>query len=443
MRRVCAVPVLGLALALALAAPGYAGTTPVLSVQAQTLHWTGSTTGRYVVERKPGPTFAQVTGTSYKPAPNPGHTDAFRVRPYGSPNHWSNEVTITYVPENEKEKEKEAPRNTLGRVRVAPDTAEWDSYENATWAPWVKEHIAYLRLYPGTGRAWLNLGVPTESYRDWPAGWEGTYAPLTPERRTAFINSKSAADKAGGYGGNFLDDLNGWASSTLSYRDNLQNKSSLEPEAAEQGRLTAQERAYWGPSGVLDCNTQMWDALAAIRAGSVAFAEDLTACSIQTKEFGVSPTSGITTASAWQSFLEWVAVVHAHHAQVRMTGSIPVSEASFQLNEATYFLITEDVSSFHGDLLWMSKQLPASSCNTAPVERGWFCGLNVNLGEALGPRERMANGVWRRRFSAGEALVNEPGNAMQTLSVGGKHTIRGEAVSQVTLAGDNGVVLLP
>jgi hypothetical protein len=307
----------------------------------------------------------------------------------------------------------------------------------------VQEHIAYLRLYPGTGSAWLHLGVPTESYRDWPASWEGTYAPLTAERRASFVNTKSGADKAAGYGGNFLDDLNGWSSSNLSYRNNLQNKSSLEPEAGEEGRLTAQERAFWGGSGVLDCNTQMWDALAAIHAASASFAEDLAACSIQTKEFGVSPTSGITTGAAWQSFLEWVDVVHAHRAQVRMTGSIPVTEASFQLNEATYLLITEDVSSLHGDLLWMSKQLPATSCSSAPVEHGWFCGLNVNLREALGTRERLANGVWRRRFSAGEALVNEPGNATQTVSVGSKHTIRGEAVSQVTLAGDSGVVLLP
>lgn len=436
MRRLCAA----LVLAVALAAPAYAGAVPVLSVEGQTLRWTGSAAARYVVERKPPPTFTEVKASSYTPAADPGHTDAFRVR-YASSTRWSNEVTITYA--GEKEKEKEAPHNTLGRVRVAPDTAEWDSYENATWAPWVQEHIAYLRLYPGTGSAWLHLGVPTESYRDWPASWEGTYAPLTPERRTAFINGKSAADKAGGYGGNFLDDLNGWATSTLSYRDNLQNKSALEPEAGEEGRLTAQERAFWGPAGVIDCNTQMWDALAAIHAASAGFAEDLSACSIQTKEFGVSATSGITTGSAWQSFLEWVDAVHAHRAQVRMTGTIPVTEASFQLNEATYLLITEDVSSFHGDLLWLSKQLPATSCNTAPVERGWFCGLNLNLGEAPGRRERLANGVWRRRFSAGEALVNEPGNATQTVAVGSKHTIRGEAVSQVTLAGDSGAVLLP
>jgi hypothetical protein len=435
MRRL--VPALGLAIALA--APAYAGTTPVLSVEGQTLRWTGNATVRYVVERKPGPVFAEVTGLSYTPAADPGHTDAFRVRPYSSPKLWSNEVTITYAGENEKE----TSRNTLGRVRVAPDTAEWDSYENSTWAPWVQQHIAYLRLYPGTGSAWLHLGVPTDSYRDWPASWEGKYAPLTPARRTAFINEKSAADKAAGYGGNFVDDLNGWTSSTLSYRHKLQNKSSLEPEAAEEGRFAAKLRAFWGPSAVIDCNTQMSDALAAIQAGSAAFAEDLAACSIQTKEFGVSAASGITTAAAWSSFLEWVDAVHAHHAQVRLTDPIPVTEASFQLQEATYFLITEDVSPFHGDLVWMSKQLPATSCSSVPVEHGWFCGLNLNLGEALGSRERLTSGVWRRRFSAGEALVNEPGNTTRTVSVGSKHTIAGEPVSKVTLAGDRGVVLLP
>ena len=121
---------------------------------------------------------------------------------------------------------------------------------------------------------------------------------------------------------------------------------------------------------------------------------------------------------------------------------MPVSEPSFELETATYLLITEDVSSLHGDLLWLSKQLPATTCSTAVSQGGWWCGLNLNLGEALAGREQTAQGVYVRRYSGGEAVVNPPGNSAQAIALPrAMRTVSGETVTSVTLGPDQGAVL--
>lgn len=335
-----------------------------------------------------------------------------------------------------KEQTKEAPKeethgsNALGRIRVAPDTVGWSGFLAPAWATWGTEHLAYLRLYYGSQGSALSWGLPDESYRDWPAAWEGIYAPMDSERSSAYISQKAAADKAAGFGGEFLDDVN------FSLRDNLQS-AIREPEEQELGHFLTALRAFWGPSAILDCNTQLGDALAVLH--TAAFEEDLTACNVQTREFGVSQ---ITKASSWAGFLTWVDDVHAHHDQVRMTGSMPVSEPSFELETATYLLVTEDVSSLHGDLLWLSKQLPATSCSTTVGVGSWWCGLNVNLGEALAGRERTAQGLYVRRYSGGEAVINPPGNSTQAIALPrAMRTVNGETVTSVTLGGDQGAVL--
>jgi hypothetical protein len=330
---------------------------------------------------------------------------------------------------------KEEPRNsgTLGRVRVAPDTVGWGGFLAPSFTAWGQEHLAYLRLYYGAQESALSWGLPDEAYRDWPAGWEGTYAPMDSERSSAFISQKSAADKAAGFGGEFIDDVN-W---TGNYRDNLQAKQA-EPEQAELGHFLSALRAFWGPSAILDCNTQLGDALAVLH--TVPFEEDLNACNVQTREFGVSQ---ITSASGWAGFLTWADDVHAHHDQVRITGSMPVSEPSFELETATYLLITENVSGLHGDLLWLSKQLPAATCSTTVSEGSWWCGLNLNLGEAIAGRELTAQGVYVRRYSGGEAVVNPPGNSAQAIALPrAMRTVTGTTLTSVTLGPDQGAVLV-
>src|ERR1700730_2883073 len=114
-----------LAICLVIVSLAWAGLTPVLSVEGQTLKWSGNSSGeRYIVERKPGPSFTEVIGKSHTPLADPGHTDSFRVRPAASPNKWSNEASITW-PKEEPPTVKTEPASSL-----APTTATLNGLVN-------------------------------------------------------------------------------------------------------------------------------------------------------------------------------------------------------------------------------------------------------------------------------------------------------------------------
>src|SRR5438132_11951124 len=116
MRRTIAGGVIILASYLVIVSLAWAGVAPVLRVEGQTLKWSGNSSGeRYVVERKPGPSFTQVIGKSYTPPADPGHTDSFRVRPAASPNKWSNEVSITW-PKQEPPTVKTEPASSVAQT---------------------------------------------------------------------------------------------------------------------------------------------------------------------------------------------------------------------------------------------------------------------------------------------------------------------------------------
>src|SRR5437588_399954 len=112
MRRTVAGAVI-LAICLVIASLAWAGLTPVLSVEGQTLKWSGNSSGeRFLVERKPGPSFTEVIGKTYTPPADPGKTDSFRVRPGSSLKKWSNEVSITW-PKEEPPTVKTEPASSV------------------------------------------------------------------------------------------------------------------------------------------------------------------------------------------------------------------------------------------------------------------------------------------------------------------------------------------
>ena len=66
----------------------------------------------------------------------------------------------------------------------------------------------------------------------------------------------------------------------------------------------------------------------------------------------------------------------------------------------------------------------------------------MNLGDALGPRERSASGLWTRRFTRGVAYTVEPGGATQTIRLGKvMHSAEWGDVESVTLKERQGAVL--
>jgi hypothetical protein len=103
---------------------------------------------------------------------------------------------------------------------------------------------------------------------------------------------------------------------------------------------------------------------------------------------------------------------------------------AMEYNLAAYFLIStgRDYISDGG-----------STQNIKSFWQGW----SVNLGEALGPRERSPAGLWSRRFERGVVYMLEPGATLQTINLPTTmHSATLGDVTSVTLSARQGVVLV-
>jgi hypothetical protein len=109
-------------------ASGRANHHPVLTVNGESLSWTATTSHNHYLVRAQPPNAKQwdtwLTGTHYTPAPDPGYTVTYVVRP-GICSCWSNKVQITY-PAKESQEEREAREK---REREAKEQAEREQRE--------------------------------------------------------------------------------------------------------------------------------------------------------------------------------------------------------------------------------------------------------------------------------------------------------------------------
>jgi hypothetical protein len=155
----------------------------------------------------------------------------------------------------------------------------------------------------------------------------------------------------------------------------------------------------------------------------------LRAVNIVTKEWGVGPTAGISTAQDYGELFQFIDALHAKGIHVTMTGDGNSNNArTMEYNLATYFLANDG-----GDLVNGANQTPAR----------WWRGFDVNLGEAITKRERSPTGVWKRVFSGGVVYTVEPGAATQTIKLGKPmHSAHWGTVRSVTLAAGQGAVLV-
>jgi Hypothetical glycosyl hydrolase family 15/Bacterial Ig domain len=138
---------------------------------------------------------------------------------------------------------------------------------------------------------------------------------------------------------------------------------------------------------------------------------------------GLTGGTGIWSVYAMMRFID-----NAHAKGTNVVLQSYANDATgAEYNLAGYFLINDGgdyVSSAYGSL-------PGS----------WWSGFDTNLGDAKGGRY-LWNGVWRRDFTNGIVLLNEPGATTKTLSLGATYTtVSGAAVSSVTLAASRGAVL--
>jgi hypothetical protein len=126
-----------------------------------------------------------------------------------------------------------------------------------------------------------------------------------------------------------------------------------------------------------------------------------------------------------KSFMDYIDVVHGLGKGVVLDGHATDRQGS-EYSLASYFL----VSTGH-DLVSVGGMTPIH----------WWTALDVNLGEALGPRRRWS-GVLRRDFSRGMTLVNGPGSESHAISLpSAMRDLDGHVVKSVILQPTGGVVL--
>lgn len=172
---------------------------------------------------------------------------------------------------------------------------------------------------------------------------------------------------------------------------------------------------FAGPNGVRDNDSYIRRQIAA--AGS------------QCVELGVND-SGLTGGNgsfSLNSLLGYIDRLHANGRSVTLAG-VPVDPAGRQYALANYFLISNGT-----DYL---------GSNQLTVEN-WWDGFRVALGTPMGPRSTW-NGLLRRDFSAGIALVNPPQAPVITVRLPGSfRTIdRSITITSVVLGPGQGTVLL-
>jgi len=404
---------------------------PVLSVHGEALNWTAR--GRHntyrLMARVVGGqhTSSIVHGLSITPEAVPGETVVYRVKAAYNESRWSNPVSITYQGEPVEEGEEEEPPveeepsngEAAGDVKYRLDARTYfNRFATPDRVPWLQKHASLVKAYAPFGDVYVGFGLPTISYHD--PSTEG-FAPLTPTSIASYV-TKVTRDARVGYAGAFIDDVN----LTLGFRDGTQSRER-EPEKHRLALLVEAVRDAQ-PKGILEVNTQYYDIWPLLKAHDPDAERILQQVDIMTKEFGVGPTSGIDTRAEYAEFFNYVEYLHARGIALMLctdpnAGGVP----GWEYNIATYFLFNNGDDYING-----VEQTPSN----------WWSGYDVNLGDALGPRERSASGLWTRRFTRGVAYTVEPGGATQTIRLGKvMHSAEWGDVESVTLKERQGAVL--
>jgi len=271
-----------------------------------------------------------------------------------------------------------------------------------------------IKGYPTFSDIFVSLfGLPVIGYHD-PAT-EGQ-APLGPAGIEAFI-AEVRRDLAVGYAGVFVDDAN-WSAGFA---------PSPGPRAA-LANLLVRIRAV-APRALIEINSQYHDIWPLMKAHDPDVSRALENVNLVTKEFGVGPSAGITTAQDYGELFEYIDALHAKGIHVVMTGDHNSTDVpTMEYNLATYLLANDG-----GDYVNGTEQTP----------RNWWTGFDVDLGNAVTARERTPSGVWSRAFVRGMVYAVEPGAATQTIKLPKPmHSAEWGKVESLRLSAGQGAVLV-
>ena len=391
---------------------------PVLRAHGRALAWTpAGRRNRYVLLiRAPGERkTVTVIGRHFTPPVHPGVRVTYRVKAASNESAWSNAVSITY-PGGTKERPREGPSaRRQGEVKFRLNAASYfDRFALPQFASWARARISLIAGYPPFSDRYVSLfGLPVIGYHD-PA--TDGQAPLGQGGIEAYVG-KVRRDMRHGYAGVFIDDAN-WS---------VGFAPSPGPRAHLANLIEAIRAAT--PDALIEINSHYPDIWPLMRSGDPDLARALRDVNTVYMEFGVGPTSGIDSAQDYAEFMQYADALHAKGIALTLGGDRLHNDApTMEYNLASYFLINRGEHYVSG-----IDQTPG----------GWWSGFDVNLGAALGPRERLPNGVWTRRFSGGVVYAREPGGGTQTIGLQRPmRSVEWGAVKSLTLAGGQGAVLV-
>jgi hypothetical protein len=250
-----------------------------------------------------------------------------------------------------------------------------------------------------------------------------------PAFRAAWIAGARARLKHG-YRGLFIDDVN------MEFRVGNGEEQHVAPIDRATGQPMTYDawRAYMAqfmdqiraalPATEIVHNS-IWFADSPTRTSDPYIRREILAANYINLERGVNDLASTGGELSLNSFLYYVDVVHSLGRGVLLDSNVTERQAT-EYSLASYFLISAGNDGI-------------SAGGMTPTH--WWSGFDVNLGDAIGPRTK-SDGVLRRDFTGGMALVDEPGASSQTVTLPRTMlNLDGRRVNSVTLVPASGVVL--
>jgi len=171
-------------------------------------------------------------------------------------------------------------------------------------------------------------------------------------------------------------------------------------------------------------HNSLWFAGSGARGSDPYVQQEIKAADWINRESGISDTGITGDDGPWsvQEFFRFVDIVHSLGAQI----DIQEFDMNGEYGIAGYFLVSNGTDAFGAGI--------------SPDK--WPAVLDVDLGNPQGPRYGW-KGLIRRDFENGMVLLNPPGKPTARVDVNGSYVdSNGKVVSEVTLAGKQGIVLL-
>ncbi|HXE10780.1 MAG TPA: malectin domain-containing carbohydrate-binding protein, partial [Bryobacteraceae bacterium] len=171
-------------------------------------------------------------------------------------------------------------------------------------------------------------------------------------------------------------------------------------------------------------HNSLWFAGSGARGSDPYVQQEIKAADWINRESGISDTGITGDDGPWsvQEFFRFVDIVHSLGAQI----DIQEFDMNGEYGIAGYFLVSNGTDAFGAGI--------------SPDK--WPAVLDVDLGNPQGPRYGW-KGLIRRDFENGMVLLNPPGKPTARVDVNGSYVdSNGRVVSEVALAGKQGIVLL-